>query len=118
MEKTAGFPQVLLFAMASVEETGKFFESRWPEARVVSDPERIFYDGFGRGRAGLRDFASPRAIGRYISAMFRGHFPGRPIGSVMVMPGLFLIRDGAIVWEHEFAHAGDHPDLRALAEIG
>ena len=108
---------MLLFAMASVEETEKFFASRWPGARVVADPERVFYDGFGRGRAGLRDFASPRAIGRYISAMFHGHFPGRPIGSVMVMPGMFLVRDRVIVWEHEFAHAGDHPDLQALAGL-
>ena len=113
-EKTAGFPQVLLFAMASVEETEKFFASRWPEARVVADPERVFYDGFGRGRAGLGAFLSPRAICRYIQAMFKGNFVGRPVGSVMVMPGMFLVRDGEVVWEHEFKHVGDHPDLQAL----
>ncbi len=60
---------------------------------------------------------SPRPITGYIRAMFRGHFPGRPGGNLRVMPGLFLIRDGAIVWEHEFAHAGDHPDLADLPGI-
>ena len=116
-EKTAEFPQVLLFTLAEVEATTNFFRHRWPEARVVCDPEKVVYNAFGRRLGRPRDFMSPRPIARYISAMFRGHFPGRLGGNLRVMPGLFLVRGRAVVWEHEFAHAGDHPDLADLPSI-
>jgi hypothetical protein len=30
------------------------------------------------------------------------------------MPGVFLVEDGRVVWQHDYRHAGDHPDFAAI----
>jgi hypothetical protein len=31
------------------------------------------------------------------------------------MPGAFLVQGDRVLWQHEYRHAGDHPDFRELA---
>jgi hypothetical protein len=33
------------------------------------------------------------------------------------MPGLFLVKDDAILWRHRFRHAGDHPDFARIPNL-
>jgi hypothetical protein len=30
---------------------------------------------------------------------------------------MFLVRDGEIVWQHDFRYSGDHPDLEVVARV-
>jgi hypothetical protein len=53
-----------------------------------------------------------------LRALRKGHFIGRPVGDPWMMPGMFLVADGAILWSHDFEHAGDHPDFDTIAERG
>lgn len=33
------------------------------------------------------------------------------------MPGMFLVNERRIVWQHHFQHIGDHPDLKRIPAI-
>jgi hypothetical protein len=109
------YPAVLFFFQGSPEEGVAFFDRFWPEARAVSDAERFFYGAFGIGRGRLGQLLGPRAIAAGVRAAFKGNWIGRPVGDPRVMPGLLLAENDHIVWRHDFAHAGDHPDFKALA---
>ncbi|HMW02804.1 MAG TPA: hypothetical protein PKE58_21885 [Acidobacteriota bacterium] len=101
--------------MADVEAGKPFFESLWPEAQAVSDPERHFYDAFGRKHGTIGQFLSPGALTAGVRALFKGNFIGAPVGDPLVMPGFFLVRkDGQVVWEYLSAHTGDHPDFAKI----
>ena len=84
---------------------------------AIADPEGQLYRGFGLGKGKLGQLLGPSVWARGMQAFLRGHFVGRPQGDVTLMPGFFLVEDRSICWEHRSRHAGDHPDLGALAEI-
>jgi hypothetical protein len=114
-ESGADAPHVVLVFPASVEAGKEFFASRWPQAVAIADPERALYAAFGRRRARLTELISPRIVVRGLRALLRGNSVGRPTGDVRMMPGLFLVHDGAIVREHRFRDAGDNPEPCAFA---
>jgi hypothetical protein len=33
------------------------------------------------------------------------------------MPGLFWVAADRVLWRHDFAHVGDHPDFEALPRL-
>ena len=88
----------------------------WPDVPAISDPERALYLGFGLQRASLWSLLRPRAVLHGLRALAKGHGVGRPRGGdVMQMPGVFLVKDEDIVWEHPFSGgAGDLPVWRGL----
>lgn len=109
------YPPVLLVSLASVEANAKFFAERWPDARVVADPDRVLFSAFGRRRGSLGQLFGVRVLGRALAALLRGHGVGRPQGDPTVMPGVFVVRAGAIVWALPMRDIADHPDF---AEVG
>ena len=108
------YPRVIFFTQASVEATTDFFRERWPSALVVADPERWFYGAFGRRRAKVWELLSFGVLRATLRAWRGGHRIGRVVGDARTMPGLFLVAEGRIRWEHVFDHAGDHPDFAAI----
>ena len=34
-----------------------------------------------------------------------------------MMPGVFLVQGGRVLWSHQYRHAGDHPDLARIPEL-
>ena len=116
------FPSVIFFSQADVAVSQKFFDSRWPEARVVCDPERAYFDGFRIERAKLRQLAGPGVWWSALRAFGKGNGVGLPVGDPHVMPGMLLVdaprepgTEPAILWSHEFEHAGDHPTMDQIA---
>ena len=49
-----------------------------------------------------------------LRAASKGHVLGKIVGDPLQMPGFFWVRGRDILWQHDFKHAGDHPDLAAL----
>jgi hypothetical protein len=47
----------------------------------------------------------------------KGHRNGERSGDIWRMPGAFLTRDDEILWAHEYRHAADLPDYRAIREV-
>jgi hypothetical protein len=114
-EADPAYPPLLFFYQGSVADGEAFFASPWPAARAVADPDRHFYHGLGLLRGGMKEMFGPATWACGLRAVAKGHFIGRPKGDPWMMPGLFLV-DGSrrLLWRHDFAHAGDHPDFRAL----
>lgn len=110
----AGYPDVLLVSLASVEANKDFFAGRWPDARVVADPQKVVFEGFGRRRGSLLQLLGPRVMLRAFGALLRGHGVGRPQGDPTVMPGVFVVDGADVLWAQDPRHVADHPDFAAL----
>ena len=113
-EVSADFPRTILVHPGTTEAGESFFGSRHPEAIAIADPELRLYGAFGVSRGRLGQLLGPRTLARSVGAMLRGHGVGKPAGDVKVMPGLFLVHQGEIVWRHDYRHAGERPDLEAV----
>lgn len=59
---------------------------------------------------------NPQVMACSIRAVAKGNLPGKPVGDPRQMPGLFYALQGAILWQHDYAHAGDSPEWAALPE--
>ena len=114
VEKHDDFPPVLFVFQGSTEDAGPIFEELWPEARGVSDMDLTLYHAFGLGRGNMKQMLGPRVWKRAWQARRKGYRQGKAVTDPWLMPGAFLIEDGEIVWEHDYAHAGDSPDFLAL----
>ncbi|MEM7802803.1 MAG: AhpC/TSA family protein [Chloroflexota bacterium] len=113
----AGYPELIFFFQGDNEQGEAFFRKLWPEARAVSDMPRKFYNAFGIERGGMKEMFGGGVWACGARAAAKGHTIGAPVGDPWVMPGLFLINeDGQIQWQHDFAHAGDHPDWKTLPQ--
>ena len=108
------YPAVLFFYQGSAAEGEAFFSRYWPGARAVADSSGRLYRAFGLGRGGIREMLGPGVWAAGLRAVLKGNLGGRPVGDVWTMPGLFLVRGEAILWEHRFRHAGDHPDFAKI----
>jgi hypothetical protein len=84
----------------------------------VADFETELYHAFGLERGNFGQIAGPRVWLRSLIATLQGNLLGRPIGDPWLMPGLFLIQAGRVIWEHRAQHIADHPDFARIPEIG
>ncbi len=116
-ESSPDFPRVIFFFQGTPLEGRAFMRRHWPEARAIADPDKQLYAAFGIGRGGLREMFGPGVWSAARRARSRGFRQGPRSGDLWMMPGLFLVRDGAIVWAHEFEHAGDHPSFESIPEL-
>lgn len=111
------YPSLLFFYMGSVDEGKEFFARAWPEARAVSDPSKGFYRAFGLERGSFSEVFGPGVMACSLRAASKGRLPGKVVGDPWQMPGLFVVQGPDVLWTHDFAHIGDHPDLTTLPQI-
>ena len=111
------YPPVLFFHMGTESQGDELLVESWPEARAVSDTERVFYDAFGLSRGSLWEVLGPRVWLSGLRATMKGHLAGKPVGDPMTMPGLFLVQGEHLLWRHRFRHAGERPDLAGLRAL-
>jgi hypothetical protein len=53
---------------------------------------------------------------RNIQTTLKGNFVGKFVGDVWMMPGIFLVKNKNIIWQHDFQHVGDHPDFSRIPQ--
>ena len=111
------YPPILFFYQGGREDGAAFFRKLWPEATAVADLPRNFYDAFDIQRGGMKEMFGREVWACGVRAARKGHLIGKPKGDPWVMPGLFLVQGAQILWQHDFAHAGDHPDFAALPRL-
>lgn len=83
----------------------------------ISDPDLSLYDLFGLTKGSFGQLFGLKVIRRTLTAgVLAGHGLGAPQGNPNQMPGVFIIKDGAI--QRKFIHhsAADRPDYLALLE--
>ncbi|MBL8899814.1 MAG: AhpC/TSA family protein [Planctomycetes bacterium] len=108
-------PAPLFFTLGAVEPTRAFLAKLWPEARAIADPAQRFYAAFELGHGSAGKYLGPGVWAAGLRALLKGNGVGRPVGDPLTLPGLFLVHDRQLVAAHEFRHAGDHPDWRAVS---
>ncbi|MEM7807329.1 MAG: SelL-related redox protein [Planctomycetota bacterium] len=118
------YPKVVFVHMADVATAGSFFGKYWPGATSISDPDKRLYHAFGLTRGTLGQMFGPSSFMCGIRAVRKGHGIGKAVGDPWMMPGQFLLEPSVpgesarISWRYEARHAGDHPDVAALASEG
>lgn len=110
------YPAVLFFCQGTVKQSEEFFDDFWPEARAVSDTERFFYQAFGLGQASVLQMFGPTPFVRGVQSLLKGNLGGKFIGDIWMMPGVFVVKNESIIWQHDFQHVGDHPDFTSIPE--
>lgn len=108
-------PQVVFVHQGSVEQGPMFIGGLMPDAEAIADPDGELFEAVGIDRGSLRQVFGLRTWRRALQALTKGHFVNRKIGDPWTRPTIMAVRDGWIVWEHRGRHAGDHPDVAAIA---
>lgn len=114
------YPPVLFFYQGSPTEGRAFMRRYWPEARAVADPEAVFYQGMGIGRAGILQMFHPGVVPALLRARAQGLLDAadeRGSGDERRMPGLFVARAGEIVWAYRARHQADHPAFASIPRL-
>jgi len=109
---------VLFVYPATAADGDEFFDRFWPAARAVADPEGILFAAFGVSRASLRQIFGPTVWGRLREARAKGHRGRFPIGNPWLLPGMFLVCSGRVLWQHTYRHIGDYPNLSQVIGRG
>jgi hypothetical protein len=82
--------------------------------RVVSDPSRKTYAGWGLATTSLGHFLGRQSLGAVAKLARQGIRNRHPTGTRWQSAGTFALDpDGTIRWRHTPEHAGDLPDLSA-----
>ena len=97
-----------------MSDAASFFGDAWPEARAVVDPDLELYRAFGLHRGSIWQLMNPGVVACSLRAASKGHVQGRTVGDALQMPGLFFVQGESILWQKDYAHAGDSPDWEAL----
>jgi hypothetical protein len=112
-----GYPRVIFFFQGTPTEGRAFLRRYWPEARAVADAELFFYEAFGVDRGSLLQLFGPGVLAAGLRARRKGFENGERSGDIFRMPGAFLVKDGCVLWQHRYRHAGDHPDFAKLPAL-
>lgn len=113
-EANPDYPDVLFFFQGTATEGRAFLRRYWPAARAVADPGLEFYEMLGVRQASLMEALGPKVIASRKRARDGGYEGGARSGDIWRMPGLFAVQGERVLWQHDAAHAADHPDFEAI----
>ena len=116
-ETTPDYPPVLFVYQGTPAEGKTFFADLWPEAVAIADAEQQLYHRFGLTQGSAAQMFGAQVWACGVRAALKGHFIGKPIGDPWMMPGVFVVHGERVLWQHDFSHAGDHPNIPKLAEV-
>lgn len=116
-ELDANTTDVVFVHMSPADKGDAFFaDYGLPGARHISDPDKRLYRAFGLGRGNLRQLFGPKSWTRGFKAgILDGHLVGKLAGDGFQMPGMFLLRDDAVVRAMRHDDASTRPDYVAFA---
>jgi hypothetical protein len=108
---------IALVHSATEAEAGPYLEKfGLADLHRHADPERRLYAAFGLQRGNLAQLFGVKCIMRgFAAGVLEGHGVGPLTGDGFQMPGVFVVRDGAIVREFRHRSAADRPDYSAVA---
>lgn len=116
-EAVPDYPPVVFVYQGTPSEGEAFFADLWPDARAVADAEQQLYRLFGLARGSAAQMFGARVWACGVRAALKGHFIGKPVGDPWMMPGVFVVHGEQVLWQHDFVHAGDHPNIPKLADV-
>ncbi len=117
---TAGEPVRLVLVHMMSEAQAAPFIARYGLSDVarISDPERRLYGALDLQRMKILQLFSTKGWWRgFMAGIVHGHGVARPQAGEdwKQMPGVFLLKDGQVVFSYRHQSASDRPDYLALA---
>lgn len=111
----SNYPRLLFVYMGTPAEGAAFFADHWPEAHALADaPPLPIYRAFDLQKGTAGQMMNLGVVACSIRAIAKGNIPGKPVGDPLQMPGLFLVQGKQVLWQRDYAHAGDSPDWSEL----
>lgn len=108
---------VVLVGMGKPAEAEKFRQELDVVFPLICDPEKYLYGTYGLKKAAFGQIVSPGVLLKGLQAVSQGHFPGRPQGDPMQMPGTFIInKGGRFLLQHFARDATDHLTVGAIID--
>jgi hypothetical protein len=108
--------QLAFVHMGNAEQGAVFFaQYGLGDVPHFSDPDCLLYRTLGLRRAPLGLFLKFRNWRRAYEGLRAGHGVGLVVGDGLRMPGVFLLRDGAVLRGYRHEYPSDRPDYVALA---
>lgn len=105
----------LIFVHPNTLEEGKyFFNTYYPEAAFIADPELRLYKLFRIPRAAPLRQVHWRNLLRFWELLRRGLSNDRPTADPWVLHAAFLFHNGNLVWNYYAKHLSDVPDWKRL----
>jgi hypothetical protein len=119
-EQNTRFPPVVFVHMEGLAEAEPFFRREYPDAVHIADPTRTLYRLFGIRRANVWQTFGPRAIWAMLRRFVAGHSNALvPKADGFMLSGMFLVRNGQVIWAHRAAFAGDDDvAVQRIAALG
>ncbi len=75
------------------------------------------YEAYGLQQMSVLGMLNPAMYKASLRASSAGHRQGQATGDTRMLPGTFVVDTAGIIqYAYYSAHAGDHPDLKELAE--
>jgi hypothetical protein len=113
----ADYPALVFVFQEKPAQGERFFQQLWPGVAALSDPSQTLYKAFGLARGSWQELFGPGVWQCGWRAVRKGHFVGAASSDPFQMPGLFYVYQRQVYWQHDCAHAGDHPDFRRLPAV-
>lgn len=89
-------------------------ESGLADCPFIHDADRGLYKAFGLTEARLEQWLSPSVMLRGVESLLAGHSIGRFDGSVMQMPGVFILAQNEVIGSFLHRTVADRPNYVAL----
>lgn len=108
---------VILVHMDKKENAQRLFNNyKLGHLEQISDLDLALFDWAGSRRGTLNQNFGWKVVKAATSALKDGHRGGLPVGEPLRMPGVIFLKDGRVVLEHRYQHAGDDPNWVEFAE--
>jgi peroxiredoxin len=109
---------VVLVAMAKVEETAEFRERMESPQLYISDPNKALHDLFGLRRGSFTQMLNANTFKRGVAAARAGFRNGLPKGDPWMLAGTFVIQpSGQISFTHLSRDASDNLTGETIVEL-
>jgi hypothetical protein len=112
---------VLVHMMTDEDASALFDRYGLGDLARISDPDRLLYGAFGLQRGTLSQLLGWKVWWRgLIAGILNRHGAGSLKGDGRQMPGVFLLKDGEIIYGYRHRSAADRPSYpdAAICDIG
>lgn len=110
--------QIVVVSMSDQAETLEMLKKYGlHHAVAISDPEKKLYQHFHLGAGNFMELLGPSVFLKGMKAcIFEGHGVGKPEGDVRQMPGVVIMKNGAVLKQVQHKSAADRPDYLSLVQ--
>jgi hypothetical protein len=112
---------IVLVGMGRVQETKDFKQKMEIPQRIISDPNKLLYDGFGLRRGSFGQVFNPTLVSKSIRLMQGGHRAGMLKADPWMLAGVFRIeQDGEVSFSHYASDISDNlsgPEIAQLLKL-